>query len=332
MAATETLRPDEDVSSAWSTTTVANIDEAVADPTPGDGAICQAVVADDGEPQIFGFPLAAGVDDADATQGWDHARALIVKLYCKTTVDTLVRVDVRVRANSSEPWSLYQQFHSTTSYAWETCAFVLPQPVRYTDVEPQVEITPSGISGGGASFDLDTLYVEVRGVSLTTADSALTKPEDSVFEILVNDTGVQSWLGAATAADAGQHVYFEWNAPGEELFYESCPFIVISHLQPAQWDKAYVGVQNYLRPHGSVNLAVFDRDRFPDDIDASRIAFKNFVADTQLALANKAGQGTYLMITSITPTADSERNEPEKDDSMRGGLWSSGFQANWGDT
>lgn len=330
MAAVETIRPDEDVNSLWSGTTVANIDDDVLDPTPGDGSVCRALTADDGEAQIFGFPAASGVDDDDATVTWDHATVFRVKLYCKTVIDTAVTVNVRFRPNADAAWTLYQSFASTTTYAWQTCTFAMPA-VLLADVEPQVEVMPSGISGLGASFDIDALYVQALGVSLTTANSALTKPEDSCFEMLAEDDGVQAWLGAASSTEAGTRIYFEWNAPGEELFFESCPFIVISHTQPAQWNKAYVGTQNWLRPSGAVSIAVFDRDRFPEDIGASRIAFKNFVADCELALVNRAGANNDLSINSLSPLADTERSEPEKDDAMNGGLWTAAFQALWGD-
>lgn len=331
MAAFETLRPDEDVSSAWAGTTVANIDEAVVDPEVGDGSVCRALAAsDNGVAQIFGFEAASGVDDDDAAQSYDHACVLTVKLYCHSVIDTAVDVAVRARVNANAAWSLYESFTVGTSYAWQECRFVVPRtPVG--EVDPQVEITPSNMSGVSASFDLDVLYVVVGGISLTTADSHLTLPEDSCFEMLAEDPGVQAWMGCSTANEAGQRIYFEWNAPGEDLFFESTPFIVLSHTQAATWNKVAVGAANYLRPSGSVTIVLFDRDRFPDDIGASRIAFKNFLADTQLALVNRAGTNTDLMITSLAPEKEAERSDPEQDESLRGGLWSASYLAMWGD-
>lgn len=332
MAATETLRPDEDVSTAWSVTTVANLAEVVLDPTAGDGSVCRALTADTGESQVFGFPLADGEDDTDTTVTYDHASVLVVKLYSHAVVDTSIDVAVRIRANANAEWSLYKSFQVSQTFSWQTCRFALPAPVPVSEVEPQVEILPSNIAGIGASYDLDVLYVQVLGLSLTTANSTLTKPEDSCFLMLCEDTGVQAWLRAESVQDAASRIYFEWNAPGEELFFESCPFIVISHTQPGQWNKNAVGYQNWLRPSGAVTIGVFDRDRFHDDIYNSRIAFKNFVADCELAIVNKSGESGYLSVTSISPVADLDRSDPEKDDAMHGGLWSASFQAIWGDT
>ena len=82
MAAPATLRPDEDVNSQWGgAALVTNIDDVVADPDAGDGTVCRALAAETGLAQIFGFPLASGVDDDDTLVGYDHARVLVVKLY-----------------------------------------------------------------------------------------------------------------------------------------------------------------------------------------------------------------------------------------------------------
>ncbi len=319
--AAEIVRPNADLNSQWTVSTVGNIDEAVTDPAGGDGAIAQAAIVDDGVEQRYGFAAPSAVD-------WSHLTVVEVKAYARRVGASGV-LTARVNpTGQAADWTAGLSANLGTSYAWHTLGFAAAS-LPATALAPQVGLIANQVA---TSIDVDVLYLTLYGILLTGPVGAFSMPEQKTIDALAATEAWRTWMGAATEPEARSRIYSQWAMPSPVgSLVEVMPLAVVNQLSLPQWQRVSGGTQHFLRPSGTVSLAIFDRERWPGDIERSRLAFKNFVGEVCRGLATIAGSGTNLLITAIVPRGDVMRTAPEQDASLGGGYWHAELELQWGD-
>jgi hypothetical protein len=147
----EIIRPNSEVNAAWFTPTVGNIDDAVLDPTAGDGITAVEGPGASGE-QAYGFP-------APSIQ---RVGSIVLKMYAMRDASGPTEFDVRLKVNGV--FTASQSVSIGTSFGWVTATFS-GQWTAITAIESWITINAMGPAQQGI---VDVLYLELSRVAAKT--------------------------------------------------------------------------------------------------------------------------------------------------------------------
>ncbi len=151
---TQIKRPAGNDNALWLVNTYVNIDDAIEDPTVGDGITCYADQSDDNEEQIW------NIDDVDEPFMWSIDR-VVLKFYCWEDEEPPV-LDVRIFVGSS--WSSTQLLFldDILTPSWKTLTF--DGTWDKADFEADFKVgVKTGAMNGNEESHIDALYATVHG-------------------------------------------------------------------------------------------------------------------------------------------------------------------------
>lgn len=159
----ETVRPISAVSAVWNVSTVGNIDDAVSQPTAGDGLRIQkkgsAVQA-----QQYNMRNPTNSGTMTEAKVWILGRIPDLDFIAKIT---LIRISLNGTWYSSGAMAL----EMADSYTWYGTTISVSGEIN--GCAPIVELTGQGFDGSNSQLDVDVLYADL---TYTAAAVATTNP------------------------------------------------------------------------------------------------------------------------------------------------------------
>lgn len=163
----ETVRPTSVVSAVWSVSTVGNIDDAVSEPSAGDGLTCRKN-GSSAQSQGWNCGSPVGTGTCSAAKVW-------LLMFAEDESDVTIN-EIRVRLNGSWYTTGSVATDLTTSSTWYGFTFTGSYGNMAT-IAPAFEVTLQG-SGSSSRGHVDVGYIELTfaegGAAVTNPAAMLT--------------------------------------------------------------------------------------------------------------------------------------------------------------